>query len=99
MMLLEVPRTLVHVTLCVCFFFLCGGLRPLSQCRAHTVTAGLSTQQISGVGTSSLSSAASCQWGMLTLIDGAAVRQDWPRLACGVHYRVCDSCPGVENSV
>ncbi len=81
----------------VCVFFLCGVLRPLSLCRAHTVTAGLSTQQISGVETSSLSPDASCQWGMLTLIDGSAVCQEWPRLACGVHYRACDSSTGGEQ--
>lgn len=68
--------------------FLYGGL---SLCRSHTVTAMLSTQQISGVGPAGLCPAASCQWGMLTLIDRAAACQDGPRLACGVHYRACDS--------
>lgn len=99
-MLLAALLNFKSACFCMCvFLFLCGGLRPLSLFRAHTVTAGLNTQQISGVWTSSLSPAASCQWGMLTLIDGAAVCQGWPRLACGVHYRVCDSSWGGEQCV
>lgn len=43
--------------------------------------------------------AALCQWGTLTLVDGAAVCQDWPRLVCGVHYRACDSSRGGEQCV
>lgn len=58
------------------------------------MTAGLYTQQISRVGTSSLSPAALCQWGMLTLIDGAAECQDWPRLACAVFVTGLVIVPG-----
>ena len=78
-----------------CVFF-CGGLWPLSLCWSHTVTAGLNTQKISGAGMSSMSL---CQWEMRILIDGAAMCQDGPRLAGGVHYRACDSSTDGEQCV
>lgn len=68
-----------------------SGLRPWRP-RSQKLTRSV------GMGCSALSPAASCQWGMLTLIDGPARCQDWQHLVCGVHYRACEGSLG-ENSV
>lgn len=80
------PRTLC---LCVCVCA-CGGLQPPKAwgraCRAQH-------------------SADQWDWDVhpwafqpyATLIDGAVLCQDWPRLVCGVHYRASDSsCCGEQ---
>lgn len=84
---------------CVCVFFCVGDYGPWACRRAHTVTAGLFTQQISGVGTSSLSPAASCRWGTLIFNRRSSRVPRWATFGWRCSLQACDSSTGGEQCV